>query len=210
MSVSRFHNQCSHHDKEWDHPSSCETLPIERFYSILKITTYSLEYSCLLFLYFRCLKKQLKVLLKYLKGHSDTFSPFRNIWEHHKESVWLFRIPGVCSTDIQRILHFADDWVHQQRPKFPSETPGCSGQLWRLWQNLVPSDGELHATRRPGDVSRCIHTSFTFGWRIRTSERHVCYTLRSYAEAVYTTPGDVSACLRPPLIWESCWWAWKS
>jgi len=33
-----------------------------------------------------------------------------------------------------------------------------------------------------------------------SSEQHVCYTLRrgcSYAEAVYTTPGDVSAFLRP-------------
>jgi len=39
------------------------------------------------------------------------------------------------------------------------------------------------------------------------SERHVCYTLRrgcSYAEAVYTQPGDVYIFLRLPLLWECC------
>jgi len=56
---------------------------------------------------------------------------------------------------------------HQQRPQFPSETPGCSRRLWRLWRNLVRSDGELIATRRPGDGSRCIRTSFTLWWSIR-------------------------------------------
>jgi len=46
--------------------------------------------------------------------------------------------------------------LHQQQPYFPSETRGCCGQLWQLWRNLVPSDGELHASCRPGDASRCI------------------------------------------------------
>jgi len=38
------------------------------------------------------------------------------------------------------------------------------------------------------------------------SERHVCYTLRrgcSYAVAVYTTPGDVYAFLRPIATWRT-------
>jgi len=38
----------------------------------------------------------------------------------------------------------------------------CSGWLWWLRHNLVPSDRKLHASRRPANRSRCIHTSFTF------------------------------------------------
>jgi len=121
--------------------------------------------------------------------------------------------------------------THQQQLQFPSETPGCSGRLWRLWRNLVPSDGESDATRRPRDGSRCIpplrrlldhasyscdtlrcillsplrcQASFTLrpecGDVYAPSERHVCYTLRrgcSDAVAVYTTPGNVNAYLRP-------------
>ena len=81
-----------------------------------------------------------------------------------------------------------------------SERPRRSGRLWLLSRNLVPSDGELHASRRPGDGSRCILTAITMHLVYAPSERHVCYTLRrgcSYAVAVYTTPGDVHAILRP-------------
>ena len=52
-------------------------------------------------------------------------------------------------------LYIPLNYPHQQQPWFPSETPGCSGRLWRLWRNLVPSDGELLAACRPGDGSRC-------------------------------------------------------
>jgi hypothetical protein len=45
---------------------------------------------------------------------------------------------------------------HQQQLQFPSETPGCSEWLWRLWKNLVPSDVKLHASCHPGDGSHCI------------------------------------------------------
>jgi len=45
---------------------------------------------------------------------------------------------------------------HQQQLKFPSETPGCSGLLWRLWRNLIPSDGEFHATRPSGVEPRSV------------------------------------------------------
>jgi len=77
--------------------------------------------------------------------------------------------------------------LHQQQPYFPTETHGCSGRLCWLWQNLVPSDGEIHATRRIAHIPPVL-----FGDVYAQSERHVCYTLRSgcsYAEAVYTTPG---------------------
>ena len=46
--------------------------------------------------------------------------------------------------------------LHQQQLQFPSETPGCSGRFWRLWRNLVLSDGESNATRCPSDGSRCM------------------------------------------------------
>jgi len=46
--------------------------------------------------------------------------------------------------------------VHQQQLQLPSETPRCSGWLWRLWRNLVPSDGESKGTRHPSDGSCCI------------------------------------------------------
>ena len=55
-----------------------------------------------------------------------------------------------------------------------------------------------------GLPSCCIHSSFTLRLECREiyapSERHVCYPLHrgcSYAAAVYTTPGDVYALLRP-------------
>jgi hypothetical protein len=89
---------------------------------------------------------------------------------------------------------------HQQQPYFPSETHGCSGQLWQLWRNLVALDRELHAFRRPGDGSHCILTSITLHLVYAPSERHMCYTLRrgcSYAVAVHTMPGDVYAFPRP-------------
>jgi hypothetical protein len=91
-------------------------------------------------------------------------------------------------------------FIHQQQPEFPSETQGCSERLWRLWRILVPSDGELHASRRTGYGSRCILTSSTLRLVYALSERHVCQTIRrgcSYALAVHTTPANVYAFLRP-------------
>jgi len=46
----------------------------------------------------------------------------------------------ICTTDMSS--------ARQQQLNFPSDTLGCSGRLWRLWLNLIPSDGELHAARR--------------------------------------------------------------
>ena len=60
------------------------------------------------------------------------------------------------------------------------------------------SDGELHATHRPGNRSPCIRTPLLHADVYAPSEGHVCYTLRrgcSYGEAVYTTPGDVKSSL---------------
>jgi len=88
------------------------------------------------------------------------------------------------------------DELHQQKLKFSLETPGGSGRLWRLWRNLVPWDGELYATRHPGDGSRCIHSPLLCGHDYAPSEGHMCYTHRrgcSYAEVVYTMPGDVES-----------------
>jgi len=84
--------------------------------------------------------------------------------------------------------------VHQQQLQVPSGTPGCSRRLWWLWQNLVPSDGELSATRRPGDGSCCIRTPSVCRDVYTPSDGHVCYTLCrgcTYAEAIYTMPGNV-------------------
>ena len=69
-----------------------------------------------------------------------------------------YQLSGTCEVKLS----------HQRRPEFPSATPGCSGRLWRIWRNLVPSDGELHTTRRSGDGLRCTCTSLTCWWRIRT------------------------------------------
>jgi len=103
------------------------------------------------------------------------------------------------------ISHLEPSWLcapleHQQQTLFPSETPRCSRWLWRLWQNLVPSDGELYTSRCPGDGSHCIHTSITLPLVYVSLEWHRWYTFRrgcSYSVAVYTTPGDVYAFLLP-------------
>ena len=88
---------------------------------------------------------------------------------------------------------------HQKQLYFPSESPWCSGWLCWLWRNLVPSDIELHASRRPGDGSCCILTSNTIRLVYGPAERHVCYTLRrgcSCAIAVQKMSGDDYALLR--------------
>ena len=63
-------------------------------------------------------------------------------------------------------LYFNIHSPHQQWPWFPAETRRWSGRLWWLWRNLVTSDRDLDAIRRPGDGSRYIRTSFTLWWRI--------------------------------------------
>jgi hypothetical protein len=92
---------------------------------------------------------------------------------------------------------------HPQQYLFQSEIPRCSGRLWQLWRNLIPSDWEIHGSRRPGNVLRCILTPCTLrlecGDVYVPSEPHVCYTLRrgwSYAAAIYTPSGDVYAFVR--------------
>jgi len=87
--------------------------------------------------------------------------------------------------------------VHQQQPWFLSETPGCSGRLWRLWRNLLPSDGELHAACRPGDGSRCIAEHLgappTNLWASGSTSNHS----RAFWEKQH-------------LLWDRCWCTWNS
>jgi len=110
--------------------------------------------------------------------------------------VYICLLHGYASIFFSsRMKHTAIIQHHHQRPWFPSETPVCSGRLWWLWRNLVPSDREVKTTRRVAYVPplRC-------GDVYASSERHVCYTLRrgcSNAEALYTMPGDVDAFRRP-------------
>jgi len=78
------------------------------FYSILKMTSYSLEYSCILFRYFRSLEEHLKYSQSTSGAHRFAFSLFGSVWELLEGSVWLFGIAESLSYDIQTILHFAD------------------------------------------------------------------------------------------------------
>jgi hypothetical protein len=62
-------------------------------------------------------------------------------------------LPSTHRISLDRSVHCV---IHQQQLQSRSETPGCSGWLWRLWRNLVPSDGESDAIHCPSDGSRCI------------------------------------------------------
>jgi hypothetical protein len=78
-------------------------------------------------------------------------------------------------------------------PGVPDGSDGSDGTSYR-------PDWELHASRRPGNGSRCILTSTMMRPVYTSSEQHVCYTLRrgcSYSAAVHTTPGDVYVLLWP-------------
>ena len=133
-------------------------------------------------------------------------------WSYHSPQLQVLRehFPTVLfSTDIVGAIlpplgTHPHTMQHQQRLKFPSETHGCSGWLWRLWWNLVSSDRELPASRRPGDESRWVPSSVTVrlesGDVYTPSESHVYYTLRRrccYAATVDAMPGDNYALLRP-------------
>jgi len=102
---------------------------------------------------------------------------------------------GMKSTTLTQLPVMLID--HQQQPWIPSGTPGCSGRLWRLWRNLVPSDGELHAACRPGDGSRCIAEHLgapaTNLWASGSTSNHS----RAFWEIQH-------------LLWERCWCAWNS
>jgi len=88
-------------------------------------------------------------------------------WSFHKSH--LFHLQWL--TMLSWFLWLPVRLYHQQQLWFPSETPGSSRRLWRLWRNLLPFDRELNATRRPGDGSHCIRTSFTLWWRLRNIRR---------------------------------------
>jgi len=142
-------------------------------------------------------------ILNIKESHETTWMDFPR-WVTRLDVIKMIIPLHVCS--IQYCLStcvwgLADASVgHQQQLYFPSETPRCSGRLWRLWRNLVPSDGESHAACRPGDGSNCILASITLRLVYAPAERHVCYTLCRgciYAAPVHTTPGDVYAFLRP-------------
>jgi hypothetical protein len=96
---------------------------------------------------------------------------------------------------------------YHQEPWFPSAIPTWSSQLWCLWQNLIPSDWEIHASCHQGDGLYWIYTFCTSGQKCSnmytSSERHICYTLCrgcSFAGTVYTMHGNVCAILRPSPI----------
>jgi hypothetical protein len=72
------------------------------------MTSYSLEYSCILFRYFRSLEEHLKYSQSTSEAHCFAFSLFGSIWEHLEGLVWLFGIAELLSYDFRTILHFAD------------------------------------------------------------------------------------------------------
>jgi len=73
--------------------------------------------------------------------------------------TWLYTCPafdGVeCSCDALAWVSSHSNQLgwgsksHLQQLWFPSETPGCSGRLWRLRRNLVFSDGHITHTTLP-------------------------------------------------------------
>ena len=125
-------------------------------------------------------------------------SPLSLVWMNVVRNNWHQYKPWRL-IDWPRLLHHPinSTVLHQQQPQFPSETPGCSGRLWRLWRNLVPSDGELHAARRPGDALRCIAEHLgapaTNLWASGSTSNHS----RAFWENQH-------------LLWERCWCAWNS
>ena len=58
-----------------------------RFYSILKMTSHSLDYSCILFRYFRSVEKQLTFSQSTSGAHRFAFSLFGSVWELLEGSV---------------------------------------------------------------------------------------------------------------------------
>ena len=72
------------------------------------MTSYSLEYSCILFRYFRSVEEHLKYSQSPSEAHRYAFSLFGSVWELLEGSVWLFGIAESLSYDIRTILHFAD------------------------------------------------------------------------------------------------------
>jgi len=93
---------------------------------------------------------------------------------------------------------------HQQRPWFPTETPRCSGRLWRLWRNLVPSDWEFHATCRPGNESGRTRTSCTFWWHRRTIRMTRVLHSSQWLQLCWSRSHNAWH------LWECSWCAWKS
>jgi len=75
------------------------------------MTSYSLEYSWILFRYFRSVEEHLKYSQSISAAHRFAFSLFGSVWELLERSVWLFGIAESLSYDFRTILHFAD--VHQ-------------------------------------------------------------------------------------------------
>jgi len=72
---------------------------------------------------------------------------FSEYWESHFCQSWTMT--------LWSILNISNN------SSFRQKTPRCSGRLCWLWRNLVPSDGELHASCRDW---HCIHTSPSVYW----------------------------------------------
>jgi len=80
-----------------------------------------------------------------------------------------------------------------KHPGVPDGSDCSDGTSYPLTENYT-----LHVTQAMGRIAYL--PPLLCGDVYASSERHVCYTLRrgcSYAEALYTTPGDVYAFLRP-------------
>jgi len=80
-----------------------------------------------------------------------------------------------------------DPSFRQKHPGVPDGSDGSDGTSYPLMENYTLPVAEA--------MGRVAHIPpLLCGDVYAPSERHVCYTLRSgcsYAEAVYTTPGDV-------------------
>jgi hypothetical protein len=73
------------------------------------MTSYSLDYSCILLRYFSSVEKHLKYSQSTSEARRFAFSLFGSVWELLERSVWLFRTAESLSYDFRTILHFADE-----------------------------------------------------------------------------------------------------
>jgi len=130
-------------------------------------------------------------------------------------TVQLWSLQGDYKPDVDQVVslvtsrfiessHISNDLSFRQ--KHQGVPDGSDGTSYPLTESYMLSVAEA--------TGRIAHLPpLPCGDVYAPPERHVCCTLRSgcsYAEAIYTTPGDVYVFLRPPLLWECCWCTWKS
>jgi len=91
-----------------------------------------------------------------------------------------------CIHEQSRCNISTDPNFHLKHPGVPDGSDGSDGTSYALTENYT-----LHVALATGRVAYV--PPLLCGDVYASTERHVCYTLRrgcSYAEAVYTTPGD--------------------